>query len=60
MSLVQSARLNGHDPFAYLGDVLSAPRFERLMFGAAITAAFNASCLRRCTEQPLIEVAPFV
>ena len=37
MSLVQSARLNGHDPFAYLGDVLRRlptqlnPRLEELL-----------------------------
>jgi transposase len=28
MTLIQSARLNGHDPYAYLKDVLGSPRFQ--------------------------------
>jgi Cu/Ag efflux pump CusA len=34
MSLIQSARMNGHDPYVYLKDVLTRLRLEQLLTSA--------------------------
>ena len=45
MSLIQSAKLNGHDPYAYLKDVLDAP-------ADAARTATSTSCCRIAGSHP--------
>ena len=44
MSLIQSARLNGHDPYAYLSDVLTRlPTHKTSQVGELLAHRWKAS-----------------
>ncbi len=47
MSLIQSARMNGHDPFAYLKDVLGSVRKALILGDAALKTASECSFTTR-------------
>ncbi|EPA94932.1 transposase IS66 [Pseudomonas sp. G5(2012)] len=47
MSLIQSARMNGHDPYAYLKDVLMRLPTQRASEITQIIPAALDACLRQ-------------
>lgn len=59
MSLIRSAQLNGHDPQAYLKDILTRLPAHRASDSAALLPHRLQKCFRRSTSICLISLFVF-